>query len=141
MSDFFCRPENLVPRIVEEFLDSDTSRIFAEAEEVINTQLNRLDRRLTQIEPTLAVSLAKRRAKILYHILALRTKFYNAELKKHETVKRRLENASYTLFPQKGLQERTLNATSVLARHSKYILRAFYEEMSIDTPDHQIFFL
>lgn len=141
MADFFCRPENLVPRIVEEFLDSDTSSIFAEAEEVINAQLNRLDERLAKIEPTLAEALAHRRPKILYHIQALKRKFYNAEMNKHETAKLRLEAACSSLFPQKGLQERKLNVTSLIARHGEYILGWLYDEVDIDTPEHQIFYL
>jgi uncharacterized protein YllA (UPF0747 family) len=141
MADFFCRPENLVPRIVEEFLDSDTSEIFAQAEETINGQLNRLDERLTEIEPTLAAALAHRRPKILYHIQALKRKFYNAEMTQNETVRRRLEAACSSLFPQKGLQERKLNVTSLIALHGEYILRWLYEEVDIDTSEHQIFYL
>lgn len=141
VSDFFCRPENLVPRIVEEFLNSDTARIFAEAEEIINTQLNRLDQRLSQTEPTLAEALAHRRPKILYHVSTLRRKFYNAELNKNETAKQQLDAAYSALYPHKGLQERKLNVTSVLARHGEYILRWLYDEINIDTPEHQIFYL
>ncbi|HEX8564934.1 MAG TPA: bacillithiol biosynthesis cysteine-adding enzyme BshC [Pyrinomonadaceae bacterium] len=141
MADFFCRPENLVPRIVEEFLDSDTSETFAEAEETIKAQLNRLDERLTEIEPTLAAALAHRRPKILYHIQALKRKFYNAEMTQNETVKRRLEAACSSLFPQKGLQERKLNVTSLIALHGNYILRWLYDEVDIDTSEHQIFYL
>jgi bacillithiol biosynthesis cysteine-adding enzyme BshC len=141
MADFFCRPENLIPRIVEEFLDSDTARIFAEAEEAVNTQLNRLDRRLSQLEPTLAEALAHRRPKMLYHLLALKRKFHNAEMNKNETVKLRIDAASSSLFPHKGLQERKLNVTSVIARHGDYILRWLYDEIDIDTPEHQIFYL
>jgi bacillithiol biosynthesis cysteine-adding enzyme BshC len=141
MADFFCRPENLVPRIVEGFLDSDTSGIFAQAEETINAQLNLLDERLAEIEPTLAAALAHRRPKILYHIQALKRKFYNAEMKQNETVKLRLEAACSSLFPQKGLQERKLNVTSLIVLHGEYILRWIYDEVDIDTSEHQIFYL
>lgn len=141
MADFFCRPENLVPRIVEEFLDSDTAQIFAEAEETINAQLNRLDERLTEIEPTLAAALAHRRPKILYHLQALKHKFYNAEMQQHETVKLRLNAACSSLFPHKGLQERKLNVTSLIARHGSYVLHWLHDEIDIDTPEHQIFYL
>ncbi|MDQ4123162.1 MAG: bacillithiol biosynthesis cysteine-adding enzyme BshC [Acidobacteriota bacterium] len=141
MADFFCRPENLLPRIVEEFLDSETAGIFAEAEETINARLDRLDARLTEIEPTLATALAHRRPKILYHIQALKRKFYNAQMQRHETVKRQLEAACSSLFPHKGLQERKLNVTSLIARHGEYILQWLYDEIDIDTPEHQIFYL
>ncbi|MEP6923326.1 MAG: bacillithiol biosynthesis cysteine-adding enzyme BshC [Pyrinomonadaceae bacterium] len=141
MSDFFCRPEGLFPKIVEEFLNSETPRVFAEVEEIINTQLNRLDRNLTQIEPTLAKSLARRRPKILYHLAALRIKFYNAEIKKNETVKLQLETACAAIFPHKGLQERTLNVTSLFVRHGDHLINWIWQAVDVDSSEHQIIYL
>ena len=61
---------------------SETARTFAEVEEVINAQLNRLDRELSGVDPTLAANLATRRRKIIYHIAALQKKFRKVELTK-----------------------------------------------------------
>ena len=52
----------------------------------INAELDRLDRKLSRIEPTLAESLANRRRKIAYHISNLRTKFHNAQMRKDEVI-------------------------------------------------------
>ena len=141
MADFFCRPEGLFPKIVEEFLNSETPRVFVEAEEIINTQLNRLDRNLTQVEPTLAKSLARRRPKILYHLAALRNKFYHAEIRKNETVKRQIETASASIFPHKNLQERTINVTSLLARHGDNLVHWIWQAVDVDSTEHQIIYL
>ena len=141
MSDFFCRPEGLFPKIVEEFLNSDTPGIFVEAEEIINTQLNRLDKNLTQVEPTLAKSLARRRPKILYHLAALRNKFYHAEIQKNAVVKQQIETASASIFPHKNLQERTINVTSLLARHGDNLVHWIWQAVDVDSFEHQIIYL
>ncbi len=141
MSDFFCRPEGLFPKIVEEFLNADTPRIFVEAEEAINIQLDRLDRNLTQIEPTLAKSLARRRPKILYHLAALRNKFYHAEIQKNAAVKHQIETASASIFPHKNLQERTINVTSLLARHGDNLVHWIWQAVDVDSSEHQIIYL
>ena len=141
LSDFFCRPERLFPKIVEEFLNSETPQIFTETEELINKQLDELHRGLKQTDPTLAESLNRRRSKILYHFEALKTKFYRAEIKKNETVKQQLESACTGLFPHKGLQERTINVTSLLARHGDYIVKWLWNEVDVDSINHQVLYL
>jgi bacillithiol synthase len=141
LADFFEKPEILQAKIVEKFLNSDVSKTFAEVEEIINAQINRLDRTLLPIEPTLSESLGKRRRKIMWHIGSLRQKFYQAEIRRHETANRRLENAFNALYPHKGLQERTLNVTSLIARHGTNILDWIYDAIDTDTKEHQILFL
>ena len=81
IKDLFAGVENLLPKIVEEFLNKEMAQVFAEAEEKINIQLNRLDQNLSQLEPTLADSLANRRRKIIYHLANIRNKFHNAQIR------------------------------------------------------------
>lgn len=138
MTDFFCRPEGLFPKIVTEFLNSETPRIFTEATEIINAQLDRLSESLNQTEPTLAQSLVRRRPKMLHHLAALKTKFYNAEIRKNDTVKQQIETACSAIFPRKGLQERTLNVTSLLARHGDNLIDWTWQAVDVDSTEHQI---
>ncbi|HRA40525.1 MAG TPA: bacillithiol biosynthesis cysteine-adding enzyme BshC, partial [Pyrinomonadaceae bacterium] len=96
--------EELLPGIVEKYLNSDSARVFAEVEEAINTQLNRLDQDLSQIDTTLAENLAKRRRKIIYHIGALRNKFYNVQVRKDAVIRQQIEGLFTALLPHKHLQ-------------------------------------
>ena len=133
--------ESVLPEIVEKYLNRETARIFAEAEEIINQQLNRLDQNLSAGEPTLAENLATRRRKILYHVGALRTKFHHAQIRKDETINRQIESAFAALWPHDALQERTLNVLTFLNAYGLYFIDWIYESLDLDDKSHRIIYL
>ncbi len=139
--DLFKGFEHLLPHIVENHLNRDAARIFAQTEEKINIELNRLDQTLSAHDPTLAENLANRRRKILYHIGALRNKFHHAEIRRDETINRRLEHAFEALLPHKHLQERTLNITNYLDRYGLYFVKWIYQAIDLDDRGHRIIYL
>lgn len=141
LKDLFHGIETVKPEIVEHYLNRETAMLFADTEEKINAQLNRLDQNLAALEPTLAENLAKRRRKIIYHIGALRKKFHAAQIRKDETVQRQIENLFAALLPHKHLQERTLNATSFLNRHGLYFIDWIYDAIDLDDKGHRIVYL
>jgi bacillithiol biosynthesis cysteine-adding enzyme BshC len=130
--------ESVLPHIVEKYLNPQTAQIFAEAEEIINAQLNRLDQELSATEPTLAANLATRRRKILYHVGALRTKFHHAQMRRDETINRRVEALFTALLPHKALQERTLNVVTFLNLYGLYFIDWIYEAIDLDDKGHRI---
>lgn len=139
--DLFAGIENLLPHIVEEYLNTETGKLFAEVEEKINVQLNHLDNNLVEVEPTLADNLARRRRKIIYHIGALRNKFYHAEMRKNEDIKRQLDAAFTALVPHKHLQERTINILSFINRYGFNSIDWIYKAIDLDDKEHQILYL
>jgi bacillithiol synthase len=141
LKDLFAGIENLLPHIVEKYLNKDTAGLFAEVEEKINAQLNRLDQNLVEVEPTLADNLARRRRKIIYHIGVMRKKFHYAEMRKNEDIRRQLDAALAALVPHKHLQERTLNVLSFINRYGLYSIDWIYEAIDLDDKDHQILYL
>jgi hypothetical protein len=141
LKDLFAGAENLQPQIVENHLNRETARLFAETEQKINVELNRLDQNLSAIEPTLADNLATRRRKILYHIGALRNKFHRAEISRDEVTRRRLETLFAAVLPHRHLQERTLNVSSFLDRYGLYFIEWVYEAIDLDDKEHRIIYL
>ena len=140
-SRLFAGFESVLPGIVEEYLNPQTAKSFAEAEEIINAQLNRLDQELSAVEPTLAANLATRRRKILYHVGALRTKFHHAQIRRDETINRRVEALFSALLPHKALQERTVNVLSFLNAYGLYFVDWIYESIDLDDKGHRIIYL
>lgn len=140
-TDLFEGKEKISAEIVEKFLNTETAREFTAVEEIINTQLNRLDRHLLESEPTLVDNLANRRRKILWHIGALRKKYHRAEIFKHEVAKRRIETLYTTLLPQNALQERTLNVTTYLNLYGEHFIEWVYNAIDSDEKGHQILYL
>lgn len=141
LTNLFRGMENILPAIVEEYLNPEMAQIFAETEEKIDAELNRLDKNLVNIEPTLADNLATRRRKIIYHIANLRTKFHHAQIHKDEVIKRQLETAFESLVPHKHLQERTLNILTFLNRYGLYFVDWIYDSIELDDKAHRVIYL
>lgn len=139
--DLFQGEENLFTQIVEKYLNKNTAQVFAEVEERINTELNRLDQNLVEIDVTLADNLARRRQKIIHHLGAMRRKFHYAQIRRDETVNRQLETAFATLLPHKHLQERTLNIATVLNKYGLYAIDWIYNSIDLDDKGHRVIYL
>lgn len=139
--DLFVGLEKILPRVIEEFVDPQNAKLFFEAEEKINTELDRLDHALSRIDPTLSSNLATRRRKILYHIGALRKKFHSVEIEKNEIVNRQIRSSFSALLPKGHLQERTLNATSFLNRYGPYFIDWVYDSIDLDDKGHRVIYL
>jgi bacillithiol biosynthesis cysteine-adding enzyme BshC len=141
LTDLFAGIENLLPNIVEQYLNKDTAKVFATAEEKINTELNRLDQELSQVDPTLAENLAKRRRKILYHIAALRNKFHHVQVRRDQTINHQIESLFASLLPHKHLQERTLNITQFINRYGENFVDWVYQAIDLDDKGHRLIYL
>ncbi len=139
--DLLRGKDEILPHIVENFLNPEMAKIFDEAEEKINDELNKLNVNLAGIEPTLAESLGNRRRKIIYHIGNIRNKFHKAQIEKDETIQRRIETAFETLLPNKHLQERTLNVLSFLDIYGFYFTDWIYDAIDLDDKAHRIIYL
>jgi bacillithiol biosynthesis cysteine-adding enzyme BshC len=141
LSDLFAGPETVLKRVVEEHLGAETARLFEKTEGAVNTELDELRERLRQIDPTLADALETGRRKINYQLEGLRTRFHRAQMARDEALQRQLERAFDQLFPNKVLQERHINITSLLARHGRYVVDWIYNAINIGSNEHQIVFL
>jgi len=76
---------------------------------------------LSSIDPTLVEALETGRRKINYQLEGLRTRFHRAQIARDEAAHRQLQRAFDQLYPEKALQERHINITSLLARHGRYV--------------------
>lgn len=140
-ADLFAGESDVLPKIVDKFIDPNTAKLFAEAEEKINTELNRLDQALSQMDVTLATNLATRRRKIVYHIGALRKKYQFRRAAMDETIGRRIRSAFTALLANGHLQERTLNVTSFLDRFGPNFIDMVYDSIDLNDKGHRIIYL
>lgn len=139
--DLFQGIDQLLPQIVEKYLNTKTAATFAEVEENINRELNRLDRELSAIDPTLAENLANRRRKINYHIGALRKKFHNVQLKKDEIIHRQVDTMFEAILPAGNLQERTLNVAYFINQYGPRFIDWIYRAIDLDDKSHRVIYL
>ena len=141
LSDLFEGQEAVIKRVVEEHLSSGTASRFSETESNINAQLDQLKRDLESVDPTLANALETGRKKINYQLDGLRSRFVRAEMTRDESAHRQLQRIFDQLYPNKDLQERHINITSLLARHGTYVIEWIYNAVSIASNDHQVVYL
>ena len=137
LEDFFDGLDHLMKRVVEEHLGANTSKLFTQSEQRVNQELDRLRQELASVDPTLAGALDTGRKKINYQLEGLRTRFVRAQLGRDEAVQRQLQRAFDQLCPQKDLQERHINITSLLARHGTYVIEWIYNAVNIGSNEHQ----
>ncbi|MCA1606488.1 MAG: bacillithiol biosynthesis cysteine-adding enzyme BshC, partial [Acidobacteria bacterium] len=138
LEDLFAGPENVWKRVVEEHLGADTAKSFARTEDTVNGELDSLREQLRSIDPTLADALETGRRKINYQLEGLRTRFHRTQMARDEAAHRQLQRAFDQLYPNKELQERHINITSLLARHGRYVIDWIYNATNIGSNEHQI---
>jgi len=141
LADFFEGLEPVMTRVVEEHLGADTAKLFANAEQNVNHELDRLRQELQSIDPTLASALDTGRKKINYQLDGLKSRFVRAQMTRDEAAHRQLQRAFDQLYPNKDLQERHINVTSLLARHGTYVIEWIFNAINIGSNEHQVVYL
>lgn len=141
LADLFAGPESVLKRVVEEHLGAETAQSFAKTEDAVNNELDQLREQLRSIDPTLADALETGRRKINYQLEGLRTRFHRAQMSRDEAAQRQLQRAFDQLYPNKNLQERHINVTSLLSRHGRYVIDWIYNAINIGSDEHQIVYL
>jgi bacillithiol biosynthesis cysteine-adding enzyme BshC len=141
LADFFEGLEPVIKRVVEEHLAADSSKLFADTEQNMNHELDRLRQELQAIDPTLADALETGRKKINYQLEGLKQRFVRAQMTRDEAAHRQLQRAFDQLYPNKDLQERHINITSLLARHGTYVIEWIFNAINLGSNEHQIVYL
>jgi bacillithiol synthase len=136
--DFVEGLEPVIRRVVEEHLAAGSAKLFADTEQNVNHELDRLRQELQSIDPTLASALETGRKKINYQLDGLKQRFVRAQMTRDEAAHRQLQRAFDQLYPNKDLQERHINITSLLARHGTYVIEWIFNAINLGSNDHQI---
>ncbi|MEO7540084.1 MAG: bacillithiol biosynthesis cysteine-adding enzyme BshC [Pyrinomonadaceae bacterium] len=138
LPDLFAGFESMTLKIAEQSVGPDSGKLFTSVEKVINDEIDRLEVRLSKIDPTLAENLGKRRRKILYHIAALRKKTLLSEFRQHETINNQLQGLFASLLPNGGLQERSLNVFTYLNKYGYHFIDQVYGSIDLEDQGHRI---
>jgi len=141
LKDFFGGYDQVIAAVVDQYLGKETAAAFDHTTETFSRELDALQQKLRQVDPTLAEALDKGRRKINYQIDGLRTRFQRAQISRDEALERQLERAFDLLYPEKNLQERRLNITSLLARHGRYVIDWIFDAIELESNQHEIVYL
>jgi uncharacterized protein YllA (UPF0747 family) len=103
--------------------------------------MDKLDASLKRADASLSDAAKNARAKIVYQLEHLRTRFVHTSARRDETIYRQVERAYATLLPDKNLQERELNVHYLLARYGPSLMRDIYEAVEIGYSNHKLLYL
>ena len=123
----------LVPPALAGQVDSTKASVIHSVDALI-AQLNGFD-------PSLAKSLGRSRAKIVYQVENLGRKTARESLRRDERAGRDATELSGLLYPHKHLQERFYSILPLLAKHGPQLVETVYEAIQPSCPDHQLLVL
>lgn len=138
LADLFRGKDAIMLEAAAELDAEGTGMLFASAEERINTELNRLDQKLSALDVTVAANLATRRKKIIYHLGALKKKALLATLRRDETAERQIADLFACLMPNGVLQERSLNVLYFLNKYGPGFIDWIYAATDVDERSHRV---
>jgi len=138
LEDFFGGLDPVIARVVEGHLGTEVASALTRADETVRGALDELQAKLRDFDPTLGDALDGGRRKIAHQLDGLRARFHRAQMQRDRAVLRQLERASTALYPEKSLQERHVNITSLLARHGLYAVEWLHDAIDLSTNDHLI---
>jgi uncharacterized protein YllA (UPF0747 family) len=138
VADVFAGPEALSRQLAAKCLPEDLQAAIDAAQKSIDSHLSTVKEKLAKLDRTLVDAAETARSKMQYQLERLQTQAARAEAQKGELVSRHAETLSQALYPDKGLQERSIGAMYFVARYGRDLLNQLYDAVQPDCHDHQI---
>jgi len=138
ITDVFEGPDALRKQIAAKHLPHDLQAAFDTAKYSFDSNFASVKEQLERLDKTLVDAAETARSKMQHQLEKLYSQAARAEAQKGELVSRHTETISEALYPNKGLQERTIGGLYFLARYGKDLLHQLYETIHSDCHDHQI---
>ena len=136
--DVFSGPEALRQQLAERNLPHELQAAFDVANKSLEASLATIREKLAKLDRTLVDAAQTATSKMQYQMERLYTQAARAESQKGELVGRHVETLSQALYPNKGLQERSLGGIYFVARYGPDVLRQIHDVIQPDCHDHQI---
>lgn len=112
--------------------------VFDRTQASLAALLDALGPALSAADPTLMGALETARRKMQHQVRSLGTKFANANFRRSAMLTRHRDQLSNSIFPDRKLQERSLNVFSFIGRYGPAFISLLGEGLSLETVDHQV---
>lgn len=141
LPDLFAGPEETRERLASRTLPDRLQSAFSNTHDDMEEHLAAIREQLQQLDSTLVDAASRAGAKMTYQLDRLRGRAARAELRRNEEIARHADRLSYSLYPNKGLQERIFPGAYFLARYGNALLDGLLEQVRIECHDHQVVFI
>ncbi|HKV80259.1 MAG TPA: bacillithiol biosynthesis cysteine-adding enzyme BshC [Candidatus Sulfotelmatobacter sp.] len=138
ITDVFDGPDALRQQIAARNLPGDLQVAFDAARNSFDANMVAVKENLEKLDKTLVDAAETCRSKMQHQLEKLYAQAVRAEALKGELVSRHAEGLSQALYPNKGLQERSIGGVYFLARYGQDLLHQLYETINSSCHDHQV---
>jgi bacillithiol biosynthesis cysteine-adding enzyme BshC len=138
LTDALAPEDSLKERIAHALIPDTVAGLFEETSAEVNRRLGLLGVTLERLDPTLAASSSKSRAKVLYQFEKLRKKTERETLRRDARASEESRYLSAMLYPHRHMQERFYSILPFLAEHGLDLIDRLYEAVQMDCPDHGV---
>jgi bacillithiol biosynthesis cysteine-adding enzyme BshC len=135
----FVHQEALKAHIAQALVPDTLMKSLDHAVAEVSNHVERLKADLEKFDHTLAASLAKSQAKILYQMEKIRKKTARETMRRDTRAEADARHLSSLLFPHRHLQERFYSILPFLAQHGMDLVDRLYEAVELDCSDHRVF--
>jgi bacillithiol synthase len=130
--------EALKERLAAALVPENIERSFVDAAGELERRLSRLGDELERFDHTLAASLSKSRAKMIYQLEKARRKTAREILRRDARAGSDAQHLNGLLFPHRHLQERFYSILPFLAKHGLDLVAHLQESVMLGCPDHRV---
>jgi bacillithiol synthase len=130
--------EQTINRILKETFPQDLERDLAALRHDIETRFQSFSERTLQFDPQLKDMAAQTQGKTDFLLKQFEAKVWASHKRKSGQTREKLYRLYHALYPNHGLQERSVNMTYFLAKYGPAIVRHMLDEMVWDETDHQL---
>jgi len=136
------QPRNAIyMRMAQSRLPHSLRRRLTANEARLAQMLAQLEPGIARLDPTLQGAVGTARRKMLYQFQKLSAKVARSHAGREEIVERHLARLTTALYPERDLQERTINIFSFLAHYGMGLTPRLAERVRFPCRDHQVVYL
>jgi bacillithiol synthase len=138
VTDVLVHEEALKDRLAQALVPETLENALADTGSEIERRLARMGEELEKFDHTLAASLKKSRAKMMYQLEKMRRKTGREILRRDARAGGDAQHLTGLLYPHRHLQERFYSILPFLAKHGMDVVDRLHDAMELSCPDHRV---
>ena len=136
--EVMCSESELQVELARKVLPRDLQQTLQDSKTGLDGLLQPLMESLRKLDPTVAEAAEVASRKMNYQLERLAEKAASAEVRRNGEIARHASALSAALFPESGLQERTIPWTYFLAKYGSNLTEQLMDNIASECPDHQL---
>lgn len=137
-TDCFVPAAELEEQIAASLAPAELHGAFARSTQEIETAMRRMERRLSDFDPSLQTSFSLSAKKIRYQLEKIEAKTARESMRRNATAQRHAAYLSGLLYPNRSPQERVYGVLPFLAKFGENFVDRVADAITPDCMDHQV---